>query len=75
MTEDRFAKTLREFIHRQPFRPFVVELADGEKIYVDYPSVAFSGCAAGFLSKDDGMIPFSCDQVRSISLATPETSA
>ena len=73
MSEEQFTNSLREFIHRKPFLPFLVELMDGQRIIVDYPSVAFSGGAAGFLSEDDGLIDFSCDRVRYMAYITAET--
>ena len=73
MTEELFTSTLREFTQRRPFVPFFVELADGRRILVDHPSVAFSGGAAGFISETE-VHRFSCEEVRSISPATAEAN-
>ena len=71
MNEETSTQFLQEFIHRQPYAPFFVELRDGQRIFVDYPSVAFSGPAAVFLGEND-LVPFSCDEVVSISRAVAE---
>jgi hypothetical protein len=73
MSEELFTKTLREFTQRKPFVPFFVELMDGRRILVDYPSLAFAGGAAGFISETD-VLRFSHEEVRSISPATAEAN-
>lgn len=75
MSEEKFQQLLRECIHREPFVPFYVDLTDGQRILVDYPSVAFSGRAAGFLSETEGLIRFSCDEVKAIAPTTTEAKA
>jgi len=75
MTEELFTKTLQEFTGRRPFVPFLVELVDGRRIVVDYPSVAFSNGAAGFISETEGLIPFTSGEVRTISQATAEANS
>lgn len=70
MPEDVFFNTLRQFTRREPFVPFIVELLDGRRIDVDYPSVAFSGGAAGFINNKGILERFACEEVRSILLAT-----
>jgi hypothetical protein len=74
MTEELFTRTLQEFTRRRPFVPFLVELVDGQRIVVDFPSVAFSNGAAGFISESEGMIPFTCAEVRAISPAAAEAN-
>jgi hypothetical protein len=74
MNEELFTNLLREFIHRKPFVPFYVELVNRERIFVDYPSVAFSGPAAGFLHETEGLIRFTCDEVQAITQATAEAN-
>jgi hypothetical protein len=49
-------------------------LWDGRRVVVDYPSVAFSDGAAGFISETEGLIPFTCDEVQAISQATAEAN-
>jgi hypothetical protein len=51
MTEEEFDQTLRSFVKRRPFLPFVVELLDGQRIVIRNRHVAFGGGAAGFLSR------------------------
>jgi hypothetical protein len=73
MSEELFTKTLLELTQRSPFVPFLVELMDGRRILVDYPSVAFSGGAAGYIGENE-VLRFSCEEVRSISPATTEAN-
>jgi hypothetical protein len=69
MTQEHFTQQLRDFLHRQPFQPFLVELQDGRTIAITEPAVAIAGSAAGFLSDTDGLVSFSCDEVRRMVLA------
>lgn len=64
MTAEQFDQTLREYVRREPFQPFIVELDDGLVVEIDRPAVAFAGGVAGFLSDTHGLVGFSYDQVR-----------
>jgi hypothetical protein len=66
MTPELFDQTLRKFIQREPFQPFVVELLDGTAIPIERPAVAFGGGVAGLLDDEQGFIGFSCEQVKDI---------
>jgi hypothetical protein len=72
MNEEKFTQLIREFIHREPFVPFQVDLTDGQRIVIDSPSVAFAGTAAGFVSEKDGLVAFSCEEVTSITRSVAE---
>jgi hypothetical protein len=74
MTEELFTQQLREFIRRQPFEPFVVELQDGRSLLINRPAVVFHGGAAGFISDTDGLVDFSCDEVRRMGPAKWEAA-
>ena len=74
MNEELFQKTLREFLHRDPFLPFVVELTTGGRVVVDEPTVAFAGGAAVYFSPTYDLLEFRCDHVKDIRLATQETA-
>ncbi len=43
MTVEEFDQTMRSFVKRQPFMPFVVELLNGNQIVVPFPEVGFGG--------------------------------
>jgi hypothetical protein len=50
MHEENFERTLRAFSQRQPFKPFVVELASGTRLTIDHPeALARRGSAAVFI--------------------------
>jgi hypothetical protein len=50
MTREAFEKLLRDFLHREPFQPFVVELESGQQVEIAEPTAAFSEGFAGYLS-------------------------
>src|SRR5689334_5009787 len=53
MTKDEFETKLREYVHRQPFRPFVVRLTDGRRIAIKKPPVVFADGAASFIDLEE----------------------
>jgi len=76
VTEELFGNTLREHKYREPFRPFVIELASGEQIEIDDPDAfGFAGGAGGFIAASGDIFQFSCDQVRAIRALPQETTA
>jgi len=72
MTEELFEATLRKYLRRKPFFPFLVELLDGRIIIVERPSLAMGGGAATILTEDE-MIEFACEEVRDIRPVPAET--
>jgi hypothetical protein len=72
MTSEAFEQQLLALVHREPFSPFLVELENGRRIAIDRPAVAINNGGAGFLSDADGLVDFSCDEVRRIALLTGE---
>jgi hypothetical protein len=63
MTATEFEDTLRQYLRREPFEPFAVDLLDGRVIEVDQPTIAFDGGGALFLTAD-GFEQFVCEEVR-----------
>jgi hypothetical protein len=74
MSKDQFDETLRRFLHRRPFIPFVMELLDGNQIEIDHPGVSFAEGSGCFLSSKDELIEFYCEKVREIHFASTETT-
>jgi hypothetical protein len=74
MTAEEFDQTMRSFVKRRPFFPFVVELLNGERIVVPFPEVGFGGGVAGFRSDEDGLVDFAHHEVRSIHLLECEAT-
>ena len=70
-----FQETLRSFIRREPFVPFVVELLNGEQIVVAEPTVAFNGGFAGYFSPSYDILEFRCEQVQAIRLLSREAAS
>jgi hypothetical protein len=66
MTEGEFDQTLRSFVKRRPFFPFEVELLDGRRIIIANRHHAFGGGAAGFLSRREGLVGYSNEEVKPI---------
>ncbi|MFM9960289.1 MAG: hypothetical protein ACKV2Q_03590 [Planctomycetaceae bacterium] len=53
MKDDAFQKSLRAFVRRRPFKPFVVELVSGDRIVIQHPeALAMNGTAAFYLNPD-----------------------
>ena len=73
MTQDAFEDALRTFLRSEPFRQFVVELLDGQKIVIDAPhTVALGGGGGCFMSPTYEFYTFECEQVRDIRLLNGE---
>ncbi len=66
MTTEEFENTLRQFLHKEPFEPFVVELIDGQVIQIERPKLVFGGGAASFLTPSFDLVEFACEQVQTI---------
>lgn len=51
MVAETFSQILKSFARRKPFKPFLVELVNGERILVEHPeALAFNGKAAVYIS-------------------------
>jgi hypothetical protein len=71
MNVEQFEQTLRQFLHREPFQPFVVELVDGRMIEIDQPKIVFGGGAASFLTPGYDLVEFACEEIRAIRASVP----
>jgi hypothetical protein len=74
MKADQFEQTLREFLRREPFQPFVVELVDGGVIAVNHPKVAMGGGGASFFTPDHDLVDFECENVQAILPLVPKAT-
>ncbi|HZT80950.1 MAG TPA: hypothetical protein VFA26_12035 [Gemmataceae bacterium] len=73
MTLDDFEKTYMAFKYRKPPQPFVVELKDGRQVLITNPKgLVFNPPAVGYLSPQDGLVNFSCEEVRAFRALVPE---
>lgn len=62
-----FQKTLGELAKQSPFRPFVVELMNGQRVVVDHPeALAFRDTRAIFIGKDGDAHYFDSEGVNRI---------
>ena len=75
MTMEQVEKMVVELIHREPFVPFVVELADGQTIECPHPRLAIDYTGAGFLGSDGGLVDIDFKNVRAIRLITSDAIA
>ena len=66
MNVEQFEDTLRNFLRREPFQPFVVELVDGRAIEILRPKVVFGGGGASFFTPAYDLVEFACEEVRAI---------
>lgn len=53
---NEFDETLRQWLRKDTFVPFVVELDDGQRIVIRQPVLAFGGGWASFIDADDGAL-------------------
>jgi hypothetical protein len=64
MTKEQFYAQLQQFVHRQPFAPFVVDLRDGRRLEIKQLPVVFGDDGAGYIDPEDGaLVDFSNDEV------------
>ena len=59
MVADTFARTIRAFAKREPFRPFVVELVSGARVTVGHPeALVFGNKTAVYLDPEGDITIF-----------------
>lgn len=71
----QFDRDLRTLLTQRPFRPFVVELTEGESFIVEEPeALAFCNGAAAYIGP--GLVRFfNCETVKSIHLAAEQAAS
>lgn len=69
MTKEHFEETLHVLLRQEPFQPFVIEMNDGRQWQFNEPHLVVNGGGAGFISDDAGLVDFSCDDVRQITIS------
>ena len=52
--------------HQRPFRPFEVELRDGQVLEIRQSNLSINETGAGYLSEDDGIVDFDFADVREL---------
>ena len=68
MKDTPFQKSLRAFVRRRPFKPFVVELVSGNRIVVEHPeAVAMGGDAAIYVNPDGEYAMFDSSTVSQLT--------
>lgn len=71
MKADNFERSLRAFSQRQPFKPFVVELASGTQLTIDHPeALARRGPAAVYIDPDGSYALFDNTSVTQLTDVT-----
>jgi hypothetical protein len=68
-------KKVIELIYREPFEPFVVDLADGSCLEISHPRLAINGGGAVFFGPDGGLVDFEFKTVRSIRVLNDKAVA
>jgi hypothetical protein len=74
MTPELVEEKVIELIHREPFAPFIVEMADGQSLEVPHPRLAINGGGAVFFGPDGGLVDFEFKSVRSIHVMKTEAT-
>jgi hypothetical protein len=76
MTAETFDDLLRKWVRRDPFQPFTIVKANGERIKVDVPTaIAFDGGGGGFITPDGDVLFFECEEVQELKPAACESTA
>jgi hypothetical protein len=75
MTPPEFEKKLAALLDREPFQPFIVEYDHGERFEVAEPYVSRSGGSAGYITADQKLYLFDCQNVRQFLLTPSEARA
>ena len=67
MTPEQVEEKVIELIHREPFIPFVLEMADGTSQTIPHPRLAINGGGAFFLDrKEERLVDVEFKDVRGI---------
>lgn len=74
MTPEQVEEKVIELIHREPFVPFVLEMADGQALAIPHPRLAINGGGAVFFGPDRGLVDVEFKGVRAIRLNNVEAS-
>ncbi len=75
MTIKQVEEKVIELKHREPFLPFVVEMADGECVEVLHAGLAINETGAGFIGHHGGIVDIDFKNVRAVRLLNPEAVA
>ena len=71
MKEEKFERSLRAFSQRQPFKPFIVELASGTQFMIDHPeALARRGPTAVYIDTDGNYTLFDNTSVTQLTDVT-----
>jgi hypothetical protein len=68
MTIKQIEERMIELKHREPFVPFVVEMADGESVQVPHSGLAINETGAGFIDSRRGIVDIDFKKVLAIHL-------
>jgi hypothetical protein len=69
--EETFERSLRAFVQRRPFRPFVVELASGAQLTIDHPeALVHRGRAAMHIDREGNFTLFDNEGVTQLTDVT-----
>ena len=76
MSKNEFEGSLRQYLDRDPFQPFVVKLSDGRRLAIQNPPVVFCDGAASYIDPEDGaLVDFFHDQVQTFGPLEQEVPA
>lgn len=69
MNKQEFQRTIEEYVHREPFCPFTIELSTGEEILVRDPKALMcQGGAAAYIPADGDLSLFDYHAVRDVEI-------
>jgi len=76
MEAEAFERSLRAFVRRTPFQPFVVELFSGTRLLIEHPeALIFRGRVAVHVDKDNEITHFDNNGVSKMTTDIDSTAA
>ena len=76
MEAEAFERSLRAFVRRTPFQPFVVELVSGTRLLIEHPeALIFRGRVAVHVDKDNEITHFDNNGVSKMTTDIDSTAA
>jgi hypothetical protein len=75
MLREDVEPTLIRLLRQEPFQPFVIDLADGRRLFVGSRSMAINGGGATMWTPDDMLEDFWFDDVKDIRPVSLEAAS
>ncbi len=75
MTLKQVEEKVIELIHRDPFVPFVLDMAGGQSVEIPHPRLSIDTTGAGFIGPDGGLVDIEFKNVHAVRLLNSQAVA